>query len=63
MINVTRLNGNRFVVNAEQIRYLEATPDTVITLISGDRFMVKESMEEIIKRAIEYQRQVHVFSA
>ena len=37
MIRVTRLNGKRFVVNAEQIRYLESTPDTVITLINGDQ--------------------------
>jgi len=61
MIDVTRLNGKRFVVNAELIRYVESTPDTMITLINGDRFMVKETMEEIVSRAIEYGRQIRVF--
>ena len=58
MIAVTRLNGKRFVVNAEQIRYIEATPDTMITLISGDKVMVKEDLEEVVRLAIEYGRQV-----
>jgi len=63
MIAATRLNGKRFVVNAEQIRYIESTPDTMITLISGDRVMVKESIEEIVVRAIEYNRQIRAFSS
>ncbi len=58
MIAVTRLNGKRFVVNAEQIRYIEETPDTMITLVSGDKVMVREDLEEVVRLAIEYGRQV-----
>ena len=58
MIPVTRLNGKRFVVNAELIRYIEKTPDTMITLTSGDKLMVKESLEDVVKLAIEYGRQI-----
>jgi len=56
MIVVTRLNGSAFVVNAERIRFVEATPDTVICCDAGERFMVKESLGEVVRRAIEYAR-------
>ncbi len=63
MIAVTRLNGKRFVVNAEQIRYVESTPDTMITLMNGDKIMVKEPLEEVVSLAVQYQRQIRVFQA
>ncbi len=63
MISVTRLNGKRFVVNAEQIRYIENTPDTMITLVSGDKVMVKETLEAVVELAIEYCRQIRAFRA
>ena len=62
MIPVTRLNGKGFVINAEQIRYIEKTPDTMITLVSGDKVMVKESLEDVVKLAIEYARQIRAFN-
>lgn len=46
------------IVNAELIRFIEQTPDTLITLISGDKLLVKESMEEVVRRAIEYSRSI-----
>lgn len=55
MIKVTRLNGKEFAVNAEQIEFAEETPDTVITLISGKKIVVKEDVDEIIRRVIEYK--------
>ncbi|NLE28321.1 MAG: flagellar FlbD family protein [Phycisphaerae bacterium] len=58
MIKVTRLNGKPMIVNAELIRFIEQTPDTLITLISGDKLLVKESMEEVVRRAIEYSRSI-----
>ena len=61
MITVTRLNDKKIVVNAEQIRYIESTPDTMITLITGDKLMVKESLEEVVERALQYQRQIRAF--
>ena len=56
MITVTRLNGKKFVVNAELIRTVESNPDTTITLINGDHMIVKETMQEVVDQAIEYGR-------
>ena len=56
MICVTRLNNEKFILNAEIIRTVEENPDTIITLISGEHMVVKESMKEIVKRTIEYGR-------
>ncbi len=62
MISVTRLNDQPLVINAELIKTVESTPDTLITLINGDRMMVKESMEEIVRKAVEYGRQMRAFA-
>jgi flagellar protein FlbD len=56
MIVLTRLNGQNFVVNAEKIRTVEATPDTVVCCETGERLMVKETLDEVVRRAIEYGR-------
>jgi flagellar protein FlbD len=56
MIVLTRLNGSEFVVNAEKIRYVESTPDTVICCDQGERYMVKEPLREVVRRAIDYAR-------
>lgn len=56
MITLTRLNGQAFVVNAEKIRYLEQTPDTLVCCDNGEKLMVKETLQEVIRRAIEYSR-------
>ena len=58
MITLTRLNGQPFVINAEKIRYIEQTPDTVVCCDTGEKMMVKESIIEITRRAIEYARLV-----
>ena len=56
MITLTRLNGKRFVLNAELIRTVEENPDTVITLLSGDHVVVRESLREIVDMVVEYGR-------
>jgi flagellar protein FlbD len=56
MIALTRLNGENFVINAEKIRTVEATPDTVVCTEGGDRMMVRETLGEVMSRAIEYAR-------
>jgi flagellar protein FlbD len=61
LISLTRLNGSRFVVNAELIRTIEERPDTTIVLINGETFIVREKMDEVVARAIEYGRMVRVF--
>lgn len=59
MIRVTRLNHEPIVVNADLIEYIETTPDTVISLTTGEKFMVLESPDEVVTRAIEFGRQLH----
>ena len=54
MITLTRLNGKKFVLNAELIRTVESSPDTMVTLVNGDHFVVKEEMQEVIDAAIRY---------
>jgi len=54
MITVTRLNGKKFVVNAEMIRTVESNPDTTIKLINGDHVIIRESLEEVVSLAVEY---------
>jgi flagellar protein FlbD len=56
MIKLTRLGGEAFVLNAELIRYVEARPDTFITLTTGERLVVLESMDEVLERAVRYQQ-------
>ncbi len=59
MIKLTRLDGEPFVLNAEMIRYIESRPDTFLTLTTGERIVVSESMDEVVNLAIAYQRQKH----
>ena len=61
MIAVTRLNDKRFILNAELIKTVEATPDTLITLTTGDKIMVKETLEQVVERAVEYGRLIRTF--
>ena len=61
MITVTRLNKRVSVLNAELIKMIESTPDTIITLLNGDTIIVRESVDEVVRRAIDYQRQIRSF--
>lgn len=61
MIQLTRLNGRPFVVNAEQIKTVEETPDTLITLLNGDQLVVRERLAEVVRKAIEYGRALRAF--
>lgn len=63
MIQLTRLNGRPFVLNAEQIKTIEQTPDTMIVLLNGEQYVVREAMAEVIRRAIEYGRTLRTFTA
>ena len=58
MITLTRLNGQSFVMNAEKIRYIEATPDTVVCCDTGEKMMVRETLAEVTRRAIDYARAI-----
>jgi flagellar protein FlbD len=58
MIRLTRLNQQSLVVNAELIKFVEETPDTVITLRNNEKVLVKERADEVVARAIEYARAI-----
>ena len=56
MITLHRLGGGEFVLNAELIETLEATPDPTIALIDRRRVLVTESVEEVVEKVIAYRR-------
>ena len=62
MIEVTRLNGKAFSINALYIETVEAFPDTTITLTTGRKFIVLESEKEVRARIVAFYRQVQVLS-
>ncbi len=59
MIEVTRLNGTKLMVNAEQIEFVEETPDTVISFLSGKKIIVKERRQEIQNLVILYKKEIY----
>ena len=58
MIQLTRLNNARLALNCDLIKYVEAAPDTVITLLNGEKLVVRESAEQVIERVREFRRSV-----
>ena len=59
MIELTRLHGEPIVINADLIEFIEPTPDTMISTTTGKKILVKESVEEVIGRVVEYRRRCH----
>jgi flagellar protein FlbD len=62
MIELTKLHNQKFVLNAELIESVEETPDTIITLISGKRIMVKESVGDVVEKVVEYKTRCYTVS-
>lgn len=61
MIVVHRLNGKEFMVNSDLIKYVEATPDTVLTLVDNEKIMVKESVNYIVESVLKYKQDIYKF--
>ena len=61
MIVVHRINGKEFLVNCELVKYVEATPDTLLTLVDNDKIMVKESVPEVLDAIMKYKHDVYRF--
>jgi len=59
MIVLHRLNKEEFILNADYIETLEATPDTVITLTSGKKLMVKENVDNVVEQVVRYKQLCH----
>jgi flagellar protein FlbD len=58
MIKVSLMNGSEIVLNSDLIEFVEATPDTVISLSTGKKVMVHESVSEVLDRVIEFRRRL-----
>lgn len=58
MIALTRLDGTRVLVNAEQIAWVESLPDTVISMMNGEKMIVVEDLETVVERVTEYKRSI-----
>jgi flagellar protein FlbD len=59
MIKVTRLNDSVLMVNVDRIQSLQAIPETVITFTNNDKLMVKEPLEEVSQKIVDYQRTIN----
>lgn len=58
MIELTRLNGQKLFLNCDLLKYAEASPDTVLTLLTNDKIVVRESCEEVIRLALSFRARI-----
>jgi len=58
MIYLTRLNDSKVVINSDLIEFVESIPDTIVTLTTGQKIMVKESVEKVVDSVMEYKRSI-----
>jgi flagellar protein FlbD len=56
MIKVTRFDQSELIINAELIEFVEQTPDTVLTMTTGRKVLVRETADEIVQRVIAYRQ-------
>jgi flagellar protein FlbD len=61
MIKVTRLNGVEYYINPHQIEYMETKPDTTLLMLSGKSVVVREKVEVVIQRIVEYRKLIGAF--
>ena len=58
MIQLTRLNNSPLIVNSDLVKFVEQSPDTVITLVNGEKILVREKADEVLSRIVEFRRLV-----
>ena len=61
LIELTKLNNKKFVINSDLIENVEAMPDTTISLTTGNKYVVRESVQEVIHKVIEFRQQFNLF--
>ena len=61
MIEVTRINGKNIIINADLIEFIESTPDTIITTITGKKIIVTDAVKDVIVKVIKYRRNCFPF--
>lgn len=58
MIRLTRLNNSSVTINSDLIKFVEESPDTVVTLLNGEKILVRECVDQIVTRVIEFRREL-----
>lgn len=58
MVDLTRLNGTRLILNCDLIKSAEATPDTTLTLVTGEKLVILDPLDELITQVIAYRSKV-----
>lgn len=59
MIEVKRLNDSVITINSDLIEFIESTPDTLISLTTGKKLLVKDTVDEVVKKVIKYRRSIN----
>jgi flagellar protein FlbD len=59
MIQLTRLNNSLLVVNSDLIKFIERAPDTVLTLVTGEKVVVLENVDQVMERIVEFRSRIH----
>ncbi len=59
MLKLTRFDGSQIVINVDLIEFVEKTPDTVISLSSNRKILVRESVDEVIEKTVEFKRKIY----
>jgi flagellar protein FlbD len=58
MIQLTRLNNHALVINSDLIKSIESAPDTVLTLVTGEKIIVLESCDDVLEKIVEFRRRI-----
>ena len=58
MIQLTRLNNHPLIVNSDLIKLVETAPDTVLTLVTGEKIIVRETIDEVLEKIVEFRRRI-----
>jgi len=58
MIQLTRLNNSSLIVNSDMVKFIEQSPDTVITLLNGEKIIVRENADQVLERIVQFRRAV-----
>ena len=60
MVILTKLNNQEFTINSDLIETMEQTPDTVIVMTTGNKYVVKETPEEVINKIVQFKRNIYL---
>ena len=59
MVKITKFNGKEIMINSDLIEFIETTPDTIITLTTGKKVIVKDKVEDIIEEIVKFKKKIY----